>query len=70
MTGPNADGYRLTIAAVVMIEALPNGNSRVGVALVGSAQDVQGASKDPVACGSNGFTEARIETLIRAKLTR
>ena len=70
MTGPNADAYRLTIAAVVMIDALPNGNSRVGVALVGSAQDVQGASKDPVACGSNGYTEGRIEALVRAKLTR
>ena len=68
MTGPNADAYRLTIAAVVMIEALPNGNSRVGIALVGSAQDVQGAAKDPVACGTNGFTEARIEALMRTKL--
>ena len=69
MTGPNADSYRLTIAAVVMIEGLPNGGSKVGIALVGSAQDVQGSAKDPVACGSTGFTELRIEELMRKALT-
>lgn len=69
MTGPNADAYRLTIAAVVMIEGLANGHSKVGVALVASAQDVQGASKDPVPCGTTGFTELRIEELMRQKLT-
>lgn len=68
MTGPNADAYRLTIATVVLIEGLPNGGSKVGIAFVAGAQDVQGAAKDPVPCGTNGYVESQLEQLIRSKL--
>jgi hypothetical protein len=68
MTGPNADSYRLTIAAVVLIEGLATGGSKYAIALVASAQDVQGSAKDPVPCGSTGFTELRIEELMRKAL--
>ncbi len=68
MTGPNADSYRLTLATAVMIEGLPNGGSRVGIAFVAGAQDIQGAAKDPVSCGTNGYVEARLEEIIRSKL--
>jgi hypothetical protein len=68
MTGPNADSYRIYLATLVMMEGLPNGDTKVAIALVSSAQDIQGAAKDPVTCGTSGYVENQIEELIRKKL--
>lgn len=68
MTGPNADSYRIYLATMVMMEPTATGGTKVAIALVASAQDIQGSSKDPVPCGTSGFTETTIENAIRARV--
>lgn len=67
MTGPNADAYRIYLAVVALIDPLPNNRSRLGVAVAAGAQDVQGNSKLPIACGSTGALETQIRRVVAAR---
>ena len=68
LTGANADVWRLTIAIATFIEPVGEGRSRVGTGFVAAAQDMGGASKDPVTCGSFGLLESRIARMVKEKL--
>lgn len=68
LTGANADVWRLTIAIATFIEPVGEGRTRIGTGFVAAAQDMGGASKDPVACGSFGLLESRIARMVKEKL--
>ena len=68
LTGANADVWRLTIAIATFIEPAGEGRTRIGTGFVAAAQDMGGASKDPVACGSFGLLESRIARMVKEKL--
>ena len=57
MSGSHADGWRITMALFVWVEAVTPTESRIRVGMLAGAQDVEGVSKDPVACGSTGVFE-------------
>ncbi len=64
MTGPRAATYRITMPIVAMLDATGPGKSRVRIALVAQAQDMQGASTEPVLCSSSGALEKRLQDTI------
>jgi hypothetical protein len=64
MTGSRADKYRVHLAILSRIDSLPDGRSRVRSAAVAGAEDVMGAAKEPIACGSTGALETRILDLV------
>lgn len=68
LTGANADVWRLSIAIATFIEPAGEGRSRIGTGFVAAAQDMGGASKDPVTCGSFGLLESRIARMVKEKL--
>jgi len=51
---------RMTIAFAVMVEPLPEGESRVGAAFVAGAQPTDGASRAPLPCETTGALEQRL----------
>jgi len=63
MTGDYADTYRITIAYAVMIDPLPDGHSRLGIAMVSNGQHVAGVSTEAVMCGTTGVLE---QTILKA----
>lgn len=60
--------WRLTIAIATFIEPVGEGRTRIGTGFVAAAEDMGGASKDPVACGSFGLLESRIARMVKEKL--
>ncbi len=68
MTGDHADSWRLTIAAVSYIEASGDDDATVGTALVAQAQDMSGASTQPVRCGTTGMLEIRMLEMLRERV--
>ena len=68
ITGPNADNYRINLAVMAMMEAISPEKTKLLVAVVGSATDVQGSSKDPVTCATTGTLEGKIEKHIKTYL--
>jgi hypothetical protein len=67
-TGENADEFRLTIAVAVFVDSIGVSQSRLGAALLASAEDVTGHSKEPVRCASNGRLETVIVERVRARV--
>ena len=65
LTGSNADSWRLTIALVTFLTPKGSDSTVVGTGAAAQAEDMGGASKDPVACGSTGLLESRIAKLVR-----
>jgi len=55
-----ASTSRLTLAIAVAVDSLPNGNARVGTALVGGARSSDGTSRGPIVCATTGVLEHRI----------
>jgi len=68
ITGPNADNYRVNMAVMVLLESLGPEVTKMQVAVVGSATDVQGSSKNPVICATTGSLEGKIERHIKTYL--
>lgn len=68
ITGPNADNYRVNIALMAMMEPLSPERTKLQIAVVGSATDVQGSSKNPVTCATTGTLEGKIEKHIKTWL--
>lgn len=72
MSGDYADSYRITIAYAILIDPLPEGHTRVGIAVVSNGLNVQGVSTEAVMCGTTGVLEqtilkaAQLEMLKRA----
>lgn len=69
MTGLRAATYRITMPIVVMLDPDGAEKSKLRVALVAQAQDMQGASTEPVMCGSTGALEKRIQETILTHLS-
>lgn len=67
MSGSHADGWRVTMAVFVWLESASAAETRIRVGILAGAQDVEGVSKDPVACGSTGVFEAFLGTEIQKR---
>lgn len=67
ITGSHADSWRITMALFVWVEAVSPTESRIRVGLLAGAQDVEGVSKDPVACGSTGVFETQLAEMIQKR---
>ncbi len=67
MSGSHADGWRVTMAVFVWLEPLTATETRIRVGMLAGAQDVEGVSKDPVACGSTGVFETFLSAEIQKR---
>ncbi len=68
MSGAHADGWRVTMAVFIWVEAVSPTESRIRVGMLAGAQDVEGVSKDPVACGSTGVFETQLAEMIQKRV--
>ena len=68
MTGAYADTWRVTMGIASFVRTADDGKSTVATALVAQADDMDGASKAPIMCGSSGLLEARIATMVKARI--
>ena len=68
MSGSHADGWRVTMAVFVWLEPVTATETRIRVGMLAGAQDVEGVSKDPVACGSSGVFEAQLAEMIQKRV--
>lgn len=63
LAGDYADFWRVSIAYAVYVQ--PSGDkSRLGIALVGAATDVEGVSKPAVHCATTGVLEGEIARMV------
>ena len=68
MSGSHADGWRVTMAVFVWLEPVTATETRIRVGMLAGAQDVEGVSKDPVACGSTGVFETFLGAEIQKRV--
>ncbi len=68
LTGANADSWRITMGIASFVRTASDGKTTVATGLVAQAEDMGGASKEPVMCGSSGLLEARIAKMVAARL--
>ncbi len=68
MSGSHADGWRVTMAIFVWLEPVTATETRIRVGMLAGAQDVEGVSKDPVACGSTGVFETQLAEMIQKRV--
>lgn len=68
MTGPNADSWRIYISIFALVEGKGSDKSVLRVGFIAGAQDIQGASKDPVACGTTGIFETMFGDRVKKRL--
>lgn len=68
MSGSHADGWRVTMAIFVWLEPATATETRIRVGMLAGAQDVEGVSKDPVACGSTGVFETQLAEMIQKRV--
>ena len=68
ISGDNADSYRINMAYAVFLEPTVDQQTRMGVALVAGANNVDGAFKPAVSCGSTGQFEREIAMLVKAQV--
>ncbi|HET9454702.1 MAG TPA: hypothetical protein VFO66_10500 [Gemmatimonadaceae bacterium] len=59
LSGDYADTWRVSIAYAIFVKP-DGGNSKIGVAFITGANDVEGVSKPAVQCGSTGRLEQTI----------
>lgn len=68
-SGEHADNWRLSIAYAIHVR--PDGRqSRLGLATVAGAQDIDGTSKSPVMCGSTGGLLKLLSEKVEQKLVQ
>ncbi len=67
MTGDYADSWRISLGYAVYVKPAAGGGSSLGVAIAGSASDVDGAAKPPVQCTSTGGFEQLIARLVAGR---
>ncbi len=67
-TGPNANGFRVHIALMAIMDSIGPSKTRVRMALAAGALDPSGAAKEPATCGSSGVLEEKIIALARKRL--
>ncbi len=68
MTGENADTWRLQIVMATFLRPAGPDETEIGTGMAANAQDMGGAAKDIVMCGTSGGLEARIARMVREKL--
>ena len=66
LSGDYADSWRVSIAYAVFVKP-DSQNSRLGIALLAGANDVEGVSKPAVQCGTTGKLEATIQKAVGLK---
>lgn len=64
---PNADGYRIHMSYAVYLEPTMDRQTRLGVALAAGANNVDGAFRPALGCGSTGALENELAMLVRAR---
>ncbi len=67
MIGENADTYRIHMAYAVFLEPAADNQTRMGIALAAGANNIEGAYKPAVGCGTTGAFENEMAMLIKAK---
>jgi hypothetical protein len=67
LAGPNADHYRLLLAVAAFVDST-SGGTRVRVSMAAGANDIEGSSKRPVNCASNGTLEELVGNLVTVHL--
>ncbi|HEX4935034.1 MAG TPA: hypothetical protein VFV33_17730 [Gemmatimonadaceae bacterium] len=70
ITGLNADNWRVYITAYAFADAADSASTTLRLAMVGGAQDVQGNSTQPVACGSTGAFESMVADKIKSRIAQ
>jgi hypothetical protein len=65
-----AASARLTLAIAVAVDSLPNGNAKVGTALVGGARSNEGTSRGPIVCATTGILESRLINHTQLRVVR
>lgn len=65
-----AQSARMTLALAVLVDTTANGHSKVGTALTGGAQVLEGASRPPLPCVTTGALEQRILEEAQLKIVR
>ncbi len=68
MTGLHADNWRVYVTALAFVDAAGAGSTTLRLAMVGGAQDVEGSSTEPVACGTTGIFETLVVERVKARL--
>lgn len=68
MTGPNADTWRVYITVFAFVEAKGQDRSVLHVGFIGGAKDIDGASKDAVACATSGLFESNFADRVKKRL--
>ena len=68
MLGDYADTWRVSLAWAVYVDSVGPAASRLGIALLAGANNVEGAYKPAVACGSTGSLETDIAKRVRLVL--
>jgi hypothetical protein len=68
MTGRYADTHRVTLAWAALLDPLPDGRTRVGIGVSGSAIERGGTTNTAVQCNTTGALEAAITERVRKTL--
>ncbi|WP_310569999.1 hypothetical protein [Gemmatimonas sp.] len=68
LSGPQADTWRVTMALMVWIEPAGSSESRVRMALVAGAQDLDAGARRSAGCGSTGALESLIVDRVRRRV--
>lgn len=68
VTGVYADSWRITMGIASFVRTAADGATTIATGLVAQADDMDGAAKAPVMCGSSGRLEARIATMVKARI--
>ena len=69
LSGPQADTWRLTAAVMLWVERAGDAGSRVRIALVAGAQDLDPSTRRSAGCGSTGALETMVIDRIRKRAT-
>ena len=70
ITGLNADNWRVYITAFAFVDAADSATTTLRLAMVGGAQDVQGSSTEPVACGTTGGFETMFADKVKSRIAQ
>lgn len=65
--GENADTHRIHMAYAVFLEPAADNQTRMGIALAAGANNIEGAYKPAVGCGSTGAFESEMAMLVKAQ---
>lgn len=68
MTGAYADSWRITMGIASFVRTARDGSTTVATGFVAQADDMDGASKEPIMCGSTGVLETRIASMVKERI--